>query len=161
MFCNEQIKTLRDAVKATEAFKTVLWGIVLPKGAVNIQWAADTLPACFFWGGNSEINTDLYEGGELHEDQIMSAYIFYYHIKDDDAYSDTQQSDGIEKLNELEEIVVKEILAQYNNLCYTGSIKIDRDTTLIRIGRIFNFLPPFYGSRIDFELAATASEINP
>jgi hypothetical protein len=152
MLCNDFINELITAVSSlttgtTAEFKTVEWGIDLPPASAELTWAKKTLPACFIWGGNSTLS--IYnETMRVHERQTINAYIMLYYKPD----ATNDQTSGIAELNRLEQRFIETLLSLDNDINMTGDIIIDRDTTFLKIGSIWNYLPPFYASRIEFTL---------
>jgi hypothetical protein len=146
MYNNDAIDRIITAVKASSEFKTVLWGIELPQSTAAAQYASKTLPACFLWGGTSELRDDN-ETNAVYEKQTMNAYIIFFD-------SSKEQSTGIKELNRLERVFIG-ILNDANNdysLNINSEKMIDRDTTFIKMGQPWNYLPPFYASRIEFSV---------
>ena len=152
MLCNDFITELITAVSSlttgtTTEFKTVEWGIDLPPASAELSWAKKTLPACFIWGGNSTLEVSN-EMTQLRELQTINAYIMLYYKPD----ATNNQPNGITELNRLEERFIETLLSMENDINMAGDIIIDRDTTFLKIGSIWNYLPPFYASRIEFTL---------
>ncbi len=133
-----KLKTIDDfSIDPENPYERVQWGFIFPD-----EVGLENFPVCFVWGGSLDVLEHINLQFNWQENLQISIYVMNY--------NDESQTEGIKKLNELEYKIVDTI--RKSGIAKIPGFKIDRDTTFIKIGGMFNMHPPYFCSRIDLTL---------
>ncbi len=139
MLIDSRLDSLKSKLESLGEYNKVVWGREFP---TSIR--VDDFPAVFIQTGRSDC-TFFDENKDFREEQVVSIYIM--------VYSENDQETALKDLTSKELEVTRKVLYELEGWVNSEFV-VDRDTTFIKLGVPFNYLPPYFCSRLDFTLIA-------